>query len=164
MEPNCQSLVFNHLYIKYFPLLLSCNLPSCNSSHKVRRFEVCEAYLPHTELFKTLTSIYNGAFWKSILAVSCFLKTLHVRSLTGFWIPLCEYASVFTRVLLHLVALNLFCIALYEKCPNTEFFLVCIFPYLDWIQRFMGWIFVFSLNTGNYGPEKTPYLDIFHAV
>ena len=25
-------------------------------------------------------------------------------------------------------------IALHEKCPNTEFFLVCIFPYSDWIR------------------------------
>ena len=23
---------------------------------------------------------------------------------------------------------------------------------------------VFGLNTGKYGPEKTPYLDSFHAV
>ena len=23
---------------------------------------------------------------------------------------------------------------------------------------------VFGLNTGRYGPEKTPYLDTFHAV
>ena len=23
---------------------------------------------------------------------------------------------------------------------------------------------VFGLNTGKYGPEKPPYLDIFHAV
>ena len=23
---------------------------------------------------------------------------------------------------------------------------------------------VFGVNTGNYGPEKTPYLDIFHAI
>ena len=27
-----------------------------------------------------------------------------------------------------------------------------------------GQISVFSLNTGKYGPEKTPYLDTFHAV
>ena len=25
---------------------------------------------------------------------------------------------------------------LHGKCPNTEFFLLCIFPYLDWIRRF----------------------------
>ena len=25
-------------------------------------------------------------------------------------------------------------------------------------------IFVFSPNTGKYGPEKTPYIDTFHAV
>ena len=30
--------------------------------------------------------------------------------------------------------------SLHEKCPNTEFF------------------------TGKYGPEKTPYLESFHAV
>ena len=35
-----------------------------------------------------------------------------------------------------------------EKCPNTEFFLVRIFPYLDY----------FSLNAEKYGQEKTPYL------
>ena len=32
-----------------------------------------------------------------------------------------------------------------------QFFLVRIFP-------------VFSPKTGKYGPEKTPYLDTFHAV
>ena len=40
-----------------------------------------------------------------------------------------------------------------EKCRNTEFFLVPIFPYLDWISRFM-----------KCRPEKTPYLDTSHAV
>ena len=34
--------------------------------------------------------------------------------------------------------------SLREKCPNAEF--------------------LFSPNTGKYGPEKTPYLDTFHAV
>ena len=47
---------------------------------------------------------------------------------------------------------------------NTEFFLVRIFPYLDWIRRFTSYITVFSPKTGKYGPEKTPYLDILHAV
>ena len=41
-----------------------------------------------------------------------------------------------------------------EKCPNTEFFLVRIFPYLS----------VFSPKAGKYRPEKTLYLDTFHAV
>ena len=43
-----------------------------------------------------------------------------------------------------------------EKGPNTEFFLVCIFLYSDQI--------VFNPITGKYGPEKTPYLDTFHAT
>ena len=77
-----------------------------------------------------------------------------------------------------------------KKCLNTEFFLVCIFLYLDWMQRFTEQISVFSPNIsmvhiekytpyfdtfhaiiplfspnrGTYGPEKTPYLDIFHGV
>ena len=38
-----------------------------------------------------------------------------------------------------------------ETRPNTEFFSGPYFP-------------VFALNTGKYGPEKTPYLDTFHAV
>ena len=36
-----------------------------------------------------------------------------------------------------------------EKCPNTEFFLVRIFPHLDWIRR----------DTEKYGAEIIPYLD-----
>ena len=27
------------------------------------------------------------------------------------------------------------CISLHEKCPNREFFLFCIFPYLDWMRE-----------------------------
>ena len=41
--------------------------------------------------------------------------------------------------------------SLRKKCPNTEFFLVRISLYSDWIGR-------------KYGPEKTPYLDTFHGV
>ena len=48
-------------------------------------------------------------------------------------------------------------IALREKCPNTEFFLGRIFPYTLYLS-------VFSPNAGKYAPEKTPYLDTFHAV
>ena len=51
-----------------------------------------------------------------------------------------------------------------EKCPNTEFFLVHIFSHSDWIRRDTPYLSVFSLNAGNCGPEKTPYLDTFQAV
>ena len=52
---------------------------------------------------------------------------------------------------------------LHEKCPNKEIFLIRIFPHLDWIRRDTPYLFLFSLNAGKYGPEKTPYLDTFHA-
>ena len=42
--------------------------------------------------------------------------------------------------------------------------LVCIFPHSDWIRRDTPYLSVFSPNAGKYGPEKTPYLDTFHAV
>ena len=39
-------------------------------------------------------------------------------------------------------------ILLGEKCPNTELFLVRIFPHADWIQRDTKYLFVFSPNAG----------------
>ena len=51
-----------------------------------------------------------------------------------------------------------------EKCSNTEFALVRIFPHLDWIRRDTEYLSVFSPNAGKYRPAKTPYLDNFHAV
>ena len=51
-----------------------------------------------------------------------------------------------------------------EKCPNAEFFLNRIFPHLDLIRRGTPYLSVFSPNAGKYGPEKTPYLDTFHAA
>ena len=41
-----------------------------------------------------------------------------------------------------------------EICPNTEFFLVRIFPHSDWIWRDAKYISVFSSNARKYGPEK----------
>ena len=42
--------------------------------------------------------------------------------------------------------------------------MVRILLYLVLIRRLTDLISVFSLNTGKYGPAKTPYLDTFHAV
>ena len=44
-------------------------------------------------------------------------------------------------------------LALREKCRNTEFFLVRIFPHLEWIRRDTH-PSVFNSNAGKYGPEK----------
>ena len=55
-------------------------------------------------------------------------------------------------------------VTLHEMCPNTEFFLVRIFPHSDWIRRDTSYLSIFSQNAGKYGAEKSPYLDIFHAV
>ena len=51
-----------------------------------------------------------------------------------------------------------------EKCPNTEFFWSIFFLHSDWIRRDAEYLSVFSPSAGKYGPEKTPYLDNFHAV
>ena len=50
-----------------------------------------------------------------------------------------------------------------EKCPNMEFFLVCIFLYWDWI-----WTDTLSFHIQSeyrkIRTRKTPYLDTFHAA
>ena len=51
-----------------------------------------------------------------------------------------------------------------EKCPNTEFFLVRIFPYLDCIQRDTESPPVFIPNVGKQRSEKTLYLDTCGGV
>ena len=43
-------------------------------------------------------------------------------------------------------------------------FLVRIFLHTDWIRRDTPYLSVLSPNAGKYAPEKTPYLDTFHAV
>ena len=45
-------------------------------------------------------------------------------------------------------------LSLREKCPNTEIFLVRIFPHSDWIWRDAKYLSLFSPNAGKYGPEK----------
>ena len=55
-------------------------------------------------------------------------------------------------------------ITLREKSPNTEFFLVRIFPHLDRTRRDTEDLSIFSSNAEKYRPEKTTYLDTFHAV
>ena len=55
-------------------------------------------------------------------------------------------------------------LSLCEMCPNTEFFLVRIFPHSDSIRRDTSYLSILSPNAGKYWPKKTPYLDTFHAV
>ena len=38
------------------------------------------------------------------------------------------------------------------------------FPHSDWMWSDTPYLSVFSPNAGKYGPEKTSYLDTFHAV
>ena len=45
--------------------------------------------------------------------------------------------------------------ALHEKYANTEFFLVRIFPYSEWIRRDTPYLSVFSPNAGKYGVSFT---------
>ena len=71
----------------------------------------------------------------------------------------------FLNVLSHLlIFLEAGAISLRETCPNTEFFLIRIFPHLEWVRGDTPYLSVFSQNAGKYWPEKTPYLDTFHAV
>ena len=48
-----------------------------------------------------------------------------------------------------------------EKCPNTEFFLIRIYPHSDWIRRETLRI---QSECWKIRTRKAPYLDTFHAV
>ena len=48
-------------------------------------------------------------------------------------------------------------VALREKCPNTEFFLVRIFPHSDWIRVSLG----IQSKCEKYGPEKNSVFGHF---
>ena len=52
----------------------------------------------------------------------------------------------------------------HEECPNTELFLIRIFPHLDSIQRDAKYLSVFSPNAGKYGPDINSYANTFYAV
>ena len=59
-----------------------------------------------------------------------------------------------------------FCGFFYRKPPMTAYEVYVVYLWsliMGWIRRDQ-YLSVFSLNAGKYGPEKTPYLDTFHAV
>ena len=87
----------------------------------------------------------------------------------GFVITWSEYDNLSLPIALSCLAISCGLIesstsSLREKCPSTELFLVRIFPHSDWIRRDAKYRSVFSPNARKYGPEITPYLDIFRAV
>ena len=53
------------------------------------------------------------------------------------------------------------CLWLRKKCPYSDFFLVLIFPHLDWMRRFAEQISVLSPNAGKYRPEKLRIRKLF---
>ena len=88
--------------------------------------------------------------------------------LTSLWI---EFQMLLRCCLIHITIiiilshiLHLICLFMSYtawKLSKYELILVRIFPYSDWIRRYLS---VFSPNARNDGQEKTPYLDTFHSV
>ena len=48
-------------------------------------------------------------------------------------------------------------ITLRQRCPNTELFLVLIFPHSDWIRRDASYLSVFSPNAGKADQNNSEY-------
>ena len=55
-------------------------------------------------------------------------------------------------------------VPLRENHPNTEFFLSVFSLIRTEYEDLPPYLSVFNPNEGKYGPEKTPYLNAFHAV
>ena len=82
-----------------------------------------------------------GAYWPSFRRLRIFLKDQALLLFPcHFWSDTARKASIFG--IIH----------------------VRIFTHLDWIRRDTEYPSVFSPNAGKYGPEKTQYLDTFHAL
>ena len=112
---------------------------------------------------KPCASIWCMRFRFYYLPCFYFVCSFHVlQFLAGTWHTICfglvKQANSWRKTASTLRTL------VREKCPNTEFFLVRIFPHLDWIRRDTSYLSVFSPNAGKYGPEKTTYLETFHVV
>ena len=102
-------------------------------------------------LWKTALKKFQG-IWSAYPSI--FLKGLSQNLLS----PLLNTLSqMFDRLNQSSTGLSV----LREKCQNTEFSLVLIFPYSGFP---FSYISLFSQSTGKYGPEKTPYLDNFQAL
>ena len=125
-------------------------------------------------LFENLSAGTGGAigllFFMCYALQICYLILRQVFILNPRCPRLCLWLtkySYFTSLSISDNILHTLCscnLALSEMCPNRKFFLVRIFPHSEWIRRDTSYLSVFSPNAGKYGPEKTPYLDTFHAV
>ena len=118
--------------------------------------------MKYDPLFGSICLLFTSIYFFSGLIRSFSFFTPSKR--TQNWFTIIRYILDVLFIPFIYIYSYLHFLTLREKCPNTEFFLARIFPYLDRIERFTPWISVFSRNTGKYGPEKTPYLNTFHAV
>ena len=74
-----------------------------------------------------------------------------------------NHAVASTSMLFKTIYLS-FLIVLREKCPNTKFFLVHIFPCLDWIRRYTLHLSVFNPNARKYESEKNSEFFFFFSI
>ena len=92
------------------------------------------------------------------------------RVLNWFWLtcyamlPKNIHYGIFYYSSLQLAAYTAYNIHCVKSVRIRSFFWSVLFPHLDWIRKDTSYLSVFSPNAGKYGPEKTPYLDTFHAV
>ena len=121
--------------------------------------------------------IFNKFYWliKSLIwRCFWFISVFPNREVISiYWSAKSQHAShqnsgnVCCIPLLHVILKNIstfLTFSLHEKCPNTELFLVRIFPHSDRIRRETPYLSILNANVGKYGPEKAPYLDTFRAV
>ena len=88
-----------------------------------------------------MSTIYDSSWWH-------IEKTKHIHQLF-FLILICRLPCNFKAYPLKS--------SQREKCPNTELFLVRIFPHSDWIRRDASYLSVFSPNAGKADQNNSEY-------
>ena len=112
-------------------------------------------HISHMRIFSTyIIFIWRRRYWQIFKSALRLYKVQHNQS--NFRNLFCKCCS-FLFLIFFVFWCNFNCTM---SCPSS---IHCVRS--DLIRSFSCPYFpLFGLNTGKYGPEKTPYLDTFHAV
>ena len=140
----CVVSVFIHLKVSFSGYL---TWTSLDSSYHIL---LPDLFFDHHELLPILA--FTSANFLFCLCLRCLR------------ICICIYIYIYITKIFKVNTFPCFdAVTVRDKCPNKQFFLVCIFPHSDWIWR-EEYLSALSPNAVKYGPEKAPYLDTSRSV
>ena len=135
----------------------------------------CRSIAWYAENLKWLNQkVYEIDLARNIKPENLYPKYIKRISFPGYKLLLCANTLDFAGIKLPFTNLQFHCVKSAQIrsffwsaffCIWTEYREIrSISPYSLRMRKNTKYFYVFSPNAGKYGPEKTPYLDTFHAV